>query len=48
MLSDLETEIWNINNESNKIIDPVLPHTEYCLGIGLYIVPFDFCTSYDQ
>ena len=44
-LSALETEIWNINNENNKIIDPVLPSQYYSLGIGLYIVPFDFCSS---
>ena len=39
----METEIWNFKNDSNKIIDPVLPYAQYGLGIGLYIVPMDFC-----
>ena len=44
----METEVWNFNSASNKIIDPVLPHTHYGFGIGLYIVPFDFCTSWNH
>ena len=43
--SDLETEIWNFTNESNKVVNPILPDDDYAVGIGLYIVPFNFCTT---
>ena len=42
--SDLETEIWNSTDETNKVINPTLPNDHYSHGIGLYIVPFNFCT----
>ena len=43
--SDLETEIWNFTNESNKVVNPILPSGNYDDGIGLYLVPFNFCTT---
>ena len=43
--SGLETEIWNFTNESNKVVSPILPNTNYYYGIGLYLVPFNFCTT---
>ena len=42
--SDVETEIWNVTNGSNKVVNPMLPNGDYECGIGLYIVPFNFCT----
>ena len=42
--SDWKTEILNLTNEANKIINPTLKNGDYCNGIGLYLVPFDFCT----
>ena len=45
ILSPLETEIWNFVNESNTVIDPTIPSSYYSTGIGLYIVPFDFCAK---
>ena len=44
LFSDMETEIWNLTNEYHKLINPTLPYNAYGYGIGLYIVPFDFCT----
>ena len=43
--SDKETEIWQFTNGNNKIINPTLPNMDYIHGIGLYLVPFDFCTT---
>ena len=43
--SDLETQIWSFTNENHKVINPTLPYYDYKNGIGLYIVPFDFCTT---
>ena len=45
IFSDLETEIWNLTNENHKVISPTLPNGRFSYGIGLYIVPFDFCTT---
>ena len=45
IFSDAETEIWDFINESNKVIDPTLQYGDYSYGIGLYIVPFDFCSN---
>ena len=42
-LRPLETEIWNFDNQSSKIISPVLPDGQYAIGLGLYIVDSDFC-----
>ena len=42
-LSDAETEIWELENGNNKLIDPVLPTNQYAIGIGLYPVDFSFC-----
>ena len=40
--SDMETEIWNLTDETNKVVNPTLS-SNYAVGIGLYIVPFNFC-----
>ena len=45
IFSDAETEIWDFINESTKMIDPMLRSGDYKFGIGLYIVPFDFCSN---
>ena len=45
IFSDAETEIWDMINESHKVIDPTLPGGAYRSGIGLYIVPFNFCSN---
>lgn len=39
-----ETEVWNLSNESGRLINPKLQSGHYIIGVGLYIVPFDFCT----
>ena len=41
----VETEIWDFSNGENKIIDPSLPDGNYRVGIGLYLVPADFCSN---
>ena len=43
--SDLEIEIWNFKNEKHKVITQSVPNGHFWFGIGLYIVPFDFCTT---
>ena len=43
--SDKEAEIWNLTDETNKVINPTIPNGDYKFGIGLYIVPFNFCTT---
>ena len=43
--SDLETEIWNFGNSTTRVVNPTLPNGDYGGGIGLYIVPFNFCTT---
>ena len=40
---DAETEVWELENEIGTIINPTLPDGEYAYGLGLYIVPFNFC-----
>ena len=42
--SKMDTEIWNLSDETNKMVNPTLPNYDYNYGIGLYIVPFNFCT----
>ena len=41
--SALETEIWNFTSGSQKEVNPTLPSGLFVYGIGLYLVPFDFC-----
>ena len=41
----LQTEIWDMNNRGNRIIDPALSDDHYMRGIGLYLVPVDFCSN---
>ena len=43
--SDKATEIWNVTDETNKVVNPMFPNWDYMNGIGLYIVPFNFCTT---
>ena len=38
-----ETEVWELSNGNNKVINPTLPSTHYRYGIGIYAVDFDFC-----
>ena len=45
VFSDLETQIWNFTNKNHTVINLTLPRNDYGDGIGLYIVPFDFCTT---
>ena len=41
ILFSFQTEVWEFENGSNKIIQPTL--TEYHLGIGLFAVDINFC-----
>ena len=43
---DVPTEVWNISNGDNKIIQPTLPKNKYAYGIGLYLVDSDFCQKH--
>ena len=43
--SDVETEIWNVTDEHNKVVNPILSNGDYIDGIGLFIVPFNFSTA---
>ena len=43
LFSPLVTEVWELENESNKIIQPTLPDYHYANGIGLFVVEKDFC-----
>ena len=39
-LSVVETEIWNFNDNENKVVDPTLPGDDtYTWGMGIYLVP---------
>ena len=38
-----ETEVWELENGSNKVITPTLD--DYFDGIGLYAVDFNFCSN---
>ena len=43
-LSDeFETEVWELENGNNKVINPTL--IGYTEGIGLYAVDFNFCSN---
>ena len=39
----LETEVWELENGNNKVINPTLD--DYYGGIGLYPVDFNFCSN---
>ena len=41
--SSLVTEVWDLKNGTNKIIEPRLPDDRYVYGIALYVVDKDFC-----
>ena len=43
--SDKETEIWAVTDETHKVVNPILSNAQYMYGIGLYIVPFNYCTT---
>ena len=45
IFSDAETEIWDFIDESNQVVGPTLPDGDYAWGIGLYLVPFNFCSN---
>ena len=42
-LSNLDTEVWDLENGTNKIIDPSLADNYYVNGMALYVVDGDFC-----
>ena len=45
-LSVVETEIWNFNDNENKVVDPTLPGDDiYTWGMGIYLVPTGFCSK---
>ena len=41
----LDTELWNLSNGDKEIIGPIIQDKTYHLGIGLYVVPIDFCSK---
>ena len=38
-----ETEVWELENGKNEIIEPTLATGTHAYGIGLYAVDFDYC-----
>ena len=42
----LVTEVWELENGNNNIIQPTLPDADYMYGIALYIVEKDFCKKW--
>ena len=38
-----ETEVWQLSNGNNKVINPTLPSGHFGVGIGIYPVNFDYC-----
>ena len=42
-LFSVATEIWELENGNNKIVNPTLTNYDYSHGIGLFAVDFDFC-----
>ena len=42
----LVTEVWELENGNNKIIQPTLPDDDYAFGIALYVVEKDFCKKW--
>ena len=46
LFSPLVTEVWELENGINKIIEPTLPNGEYVNGIALYVVEKDFCKQW--
>ena len=38
-----ETEVWELENGDNKVLTTTLK--DYCYGIGLYAVDFNFCSN---
>ena len=38
------TEIVDLTNDNNRVIDPNLPPNVYSSGMGLFVVPVDFCS----
>ena len=43
IFSPLVTEVWEVENGNNKIIEPTLPDGRYDWGVALYVVDKDFC-----
>ena len=46
LFSPLVTEVWELENSNNKIIEPTLPNGHYGVGIALYVVEKDFCKKW--
>ena len=44
-IKNVETEIWDFanNKTTSTMIDPFLPNGEFMYGLGLYLVPDDYC-----
>ena len=38
-----ETEVWQLSNGNNKVINPTFSSGYYANGIGIYSVDFDYC-----
>jgi len=41
--TDLEIEIWNLTNETDRTTNQIASSNDYT-HMGLYIVPYNFCT----
>ena len=42
ILFSIETEVWELENGNNKIVDPTLAN--HYKGLALYAVDFSFCS----
>ena len=43
--SPVETEIWNAENGTFKVIEPTLSYGHYAFGVALYPVDSEFCSK---
>ena len=46
LFSPLVTEVWELENGNNKIIQPTIQDIDYAVGIALYVVEKDFCKKW--
>ena len=44
--SDAITEVWELVDKNNAVINPSLPHYHYYYGVALFPVNVDFCKKW--
>ena len=41
----MSTEIWNMNDGTSFLSEPILTENQFAIGIGLFLVKSDFCNN---